>query len=44
MVKTPASTRFEATTTEQQGVHGCTQQIREMTLQSGLVWVRETFL
>jgi NAD-dependent dihydropyrimidine dehydrogenase PreA subunit len=44
MEKTPAYMSFEVTTTDQQDVHECTRQIREMTLQSGLVWVRETFL
>jgi len=41
--KTPAYMSFEVTTTDQQDVAGFVNQVRELTLQSGLVWVRETF-
>jgi NAD-dependent dihydropyrimidine dehydrogenase PreA subunit len=44
MEKTPAYMSFEVTTTDQQHVSGFVSQIRDLTLQNGLVWVRETFV
>ena len=44
MEKTPAYMSFEVTTTDQQDVGGFVNQLRELTVQSGLVWVRETLL
>jgi hypothetical protein len=41
--RTPAYMSFEVTTTDQQDVAGFVNRVRELTLQSGLVWVRETF-
>ena len=44
MEKTPAYMSFEVTTTDQQDVSVFVNQIRDLTLQNGLVWVRETFV
>jgi NAD-dependent dihydropyrimidine dehydrogenase PreA subunit len=44
MEKTPAYMSFEVTSTDQKAVSDFVNQIRELTLQSGLVWVRETFM
>ncbi len=44
MANTPAYMSFEVTSTDQQDVSGFVNRIRELTLQSGLVWVRETFV
>jgi ferredoxin len=42
--KAPAYMSFEVTTTDQQDVTVLINQVRELTLQNGLIWVRETFL
>jgi len=42
--KAPAYMSFEVTTTDQQDVTAFVDQVRELTLQNGLIWVRETFL
>ncbi|MGC8549159.1 MAG: 4Fe-4S dicluster domain-containing protein [Acidobacteriaceae bacterium] len=42
--KTPAYMVFEITSTEQQDVGGFLNEIRELVRQSGLIWIRETYV
>jgi hypothetical protein len=44
MEKTPAYMSFEVTTTNQQDVVGFVNQLCELTVRSGLVWLREMLL